>query len=742
MRFLRCIALLAVTVPPALCAAAVTREVPATYPTINAAIAAASNGDGIHVAAGVYAENVVVDKSVGIFGDGEGQTVIMPAVSNPNCGGMGGGSLCAGASSVFLIRANDVGIAFLGIDGDNPALPGGIDVHGANVDARNGIIEDFNAGTFNGTQITSVLVKNVWLRGIYFSSGGSGFQANLNTVRNVAGGTASIGIYNFGGAGRIVNNGVYDCADGIAANHSRGTQITSNAVSSSASGIHTDNAGDSAGSIADVISSNAVLNGGAGSYGIFVFVPFLAPAVYSNTVTGEEVGLAMFGQGVPAIATTFDHNEVDGQSLPNSIGFYATTDELGFGTADTNVNAASNDLLHCAEGVHIDQPANTITVRLAANRIVGNLLSLNNTGTSTVDATDDWWGCNYGPGAGGPGCAAAPAGVTGPATTNPWLVLGTSGPSTLNTGATASYTASLQRNSNGVIPVLMTYVPDTTPVAFTGVLGTVMPASSTLASGLRSTNFTAGHTAGMGSVSSIVDGQTATAPVTIVDAPLTASGTSLSGTEGSALTGVVATFTDADPSPLLADFSATIDWGDGSPTSAGVVSSNGSGFQVTGTHAYASSGLFNVTVTINDAGGASAVAHSTATIADAALSASGTPVAFTPNTPFSGPVATFTDANVLATPGMFTATIAWGDGATSAGAISATGPGTFRVSGTHTYTGTGPFTITTSIHDNGGSTATATSQAVDAVGIPFVSWPGLALLLAALALVALRRIAM
>ena len=75
---------------------------------------------------------------------------------------------------------------------------------------------------------------------------------------------------------------------------------------------------------------------------------------------------------------------------------------------------------------------------------------------------------------------------------------------------------------------------------------------------------------------------------------------------------VVATFTDADPSPTLTDFSATINWGDGT-SSNGIVSVNTpSGFAVTGIHTYTKVGGWTVAVQINDAGGASATATSRA----------------------------------------------------------------------------------------------------------------------------------
>ena len=53
----------AVTAAPVLAVGNII-HVPGDYPTIQAAITAASNGDTIIVAAGLYTENVVIDKSL------------------------------------------------------------------------------------------------------------------------------------------------------------------------------------------------------------------------------------------------------------------------------------------------------------------------------------------------------------------------------------------------------------------------------------------------------------------------------------------------------------------------------------------------------------------------------------------------------------------------------------------------------------------------------------------------------
>ena len=58
----------------------------------------------------------------------------------------------------------------------------------------------------------------------------------------------------------------------------------------------------------------------------------------------------------------------------------------------------------------------------------------------------------------------------------------------------------------------------------------------------------------------------------VADAELSATGTTLGGTEGTGISGAtVATFTDANPNAAASDFTATIDWGDGTTTSGTVV---------------------------------------------------------------------------------------------------------------------------------------------------------------------------
>src|SRR5262249_39087492 len=78
---------------------------------------------------------------------------------------------------------------------------------------------------------------------------------------------------------------------------------------------------------------------------------------------------------------------------------------------------------------------------------------------------------------------------------------------------------------------------------------------------------------------------------------LTPHGTSISATASQAFSGVVATFSDTGfPNNVPSDFSASIDWGDGT-SSAGTIAGGSGTFSVSGTHTYAAAGTDTLHVT-------------------------------------------------------------------------------------------------------------------------------------------------
>jgi streptogramin lyase len=104
----------------------------------------------------------------------------------------------------------------------------------------------------------------------------------------------------------------------------------------------------------------------------------------------------------------------------------------------------------------------------------------------------------------------------------------------------------------------------------------------------------------------------------IPDAPLTATGVSVSAVAASPFSGPVASFTDGDTTAAPADFTATIDWGDGTRTGGTVAAASGQpgGFVVSGSHTFATAGGYTATVTITDTNTTSSVGGNIATAVD------------------------------------------------------------------------------------------------------------------------------
>lgn len=170
----------------------------------------------------------------------------------------------------------------------------------------------------------------------------------------------------------------------------------------------------------------------------------------------------------------------------------------------------------------------------------------------------------------------------------------------------------------------------------------------------------------------------------------------------------VATFTDPGGAGPLTDYSADINWGDGSTTAGTITYDAGSNtFTVHGGHTYAEDGTKTIQVTILRVAAADAFVSSTAIVAEPAIMPTGVAVngnEFLQLTNVA--VATFTHGNNTEPASDFTATIQWGDGTSSTGTVTLSG-GVYTVSGSHMYADEGAFTISVSIDDD---TASANVQ--------------------------------
>jgi ELWxxDGT repeat protein len=188
-------------------------------------------------------------------------------------------------------------------------------------------------------------------------------------------------------------------------------------------------------------------------------------------------------------------------------------------------------------------------------------------------------------------------------------------------------------------------------------------------------------------------------------AALTAQVAAVKTRDGQPFAGVVATF--ADPAGAAATaYTATITWGDGH-TSAGSVAAAGKGtYTVSGANTYARAGTFAVSVKISKSGGGTVTATGTATVADSEWWAGRTFERVKLGQSAAPVLASLTDTNPLASASDFLATIAWGDGTTSAGLLKVDPKGGFDVVGTHTYKAVGQYTLKVTITETGGDSVT------------------------------------
>lgn len=227
--------------------------------------------------------------------------------------------------------------------------------------------------------------------------------------------------------------------------------------------------------------------------------------VSGNAITGggpSPVGHITAGGGCSNIV-------ISNNSVMNSLLGVAirVSTFIGF-TQNGLVTVTGNTILNNQIGVFTG-PGNAQPVELHGNRIVNNGFDTFQSGsTPPLHAQNNWWGCNGGPSVCG---STAANGVY-----QPWTVLTISAtPQTITTLQTSSVVADLNHVSdNSSFPVIG--APDGLLITFlvNGVGGSVSPVFVNTAGGIAATTYTPGSTAGLVTVSAVLDDESA--PVTIV----------------------------------------------------------------------------------------------------------------------------------------------------------------------------------------------------------------------------------
>ena len=312
------------------------------------------------------------------------------------------------------------------------------------------------------------------------------------------------------------------------------------------------------------ISNNHPARAGASSpLGGGIFFGVNMKFVLTNTnITGNSVagsggqgqggGIFFFGDSSP-VGSMIHGGSISNNQAPSHGGGIYTTDALtidqgtvisgnsaggnGGGlwnnatgtTTLTNVTMTGNSASGAGGGIRNDSNASAV-LNVSFSRIVGNTAGTGS-GVSAaggpLTANDDWWGCNYGPGATGSGCAATTNANSG-ATVARWLQLRhTASPTTIPINSTSALAADLLgRNSGGAITAsnltsLAAFPSPAGTIFSNAVLGTLSGASTQFIGGQASATFNAGATPGAGSANVTADSQTVTANITIIAPDLT-----------------------------------------------------------------------------------------------------------------------------------------------------------------------------------------------------------------------------
>ena len=386
------------------------------YAGINLAIAHASANDTIQVAHGTYKEYVVIKIPLSLIGDHDDNTII-DATGLPNGIFING---TAAAPKIGIANVNVSGFTirnamFEGILVANAAL---VTITGNKITGNNTNLlpagpscpdiypfetaSDFDCG--EGIHLSGVVDTTVANNELENNSGGILISDDTGpSAQNLI-------------TGNTIRNNPFDC--GIVMASHPPAKITG----------ATSPLGISRNTIAQNTSDHngtAVPGAGAG-VGIFGFLP--GANVSNNVIIGNKLtnnglpGVAFHGHFAGPVGETFNNNVIVGNEISGNGP--DTDDALTPGSTGINVFSAypivgtiisQNKFDNEKVDIVINTPASSEADINLNNLGNDHATGVDNLGAGFVNATQNWWNCPKGPGAGG--CTS----VAGPVFFTPWL---------------------------------------------------------------------------------------------------------------------------------------------------------------------------------------------------------------------------------------------------------------------------------------------------------------------------------
>jgi len=450
--------------------------------TIQQAVDNASDGDTIQVAAGAYPaeppsyyDRLVIDKSVTLDGAQAGNAGSAARADSPTGESVIGEHVDVEASNVTL-------------DGFSFDLPGTqLFVNGPSGTAiENDVFAGYEPDNYTAYYITSAIGVN--------AAPGTAITRNYFTSPGSTDG--AVQFFNGGCSDTVVSDNTFYAA----ANDGLGTiffycddQPSADITVSGNDDVHV---GDSNG------ESSLVAEAVAGDI-----------HVTDNTVTESSTSGSAF---YFTLSNDLGAVDISRNAVVGSNSSAVTVRPTGGGTGSYTITG--NRLSGGKYGVYVyaGALASGATVTLHGNDLSGNsgdgVYNGDPTYGGSIDATENWWGCNGGPA--GPGCSA----VSGVPTFDPWLVLGISAsPSTLQAGGSSTVTADVTHDSAGNDTSASTTIPDGTNIGFATDFGTLSASSPGTSAGKASVTL-ASSAPGTAHVSATLDSGSASTDVTFTPA--------------------------------------------------------------------------------------------------------------------------------------------------------------------------------------------------------------------------------
>ena len=524
------------------------------FATISGGVAGVANPGTVIVRPGNYTDNVSTTKTLSMRGAQFGVDARGRVVGAPNPAVESVWSPTTAGTGTLIFNANTTATVV-----DGFAFTGGTSL---------GVIQTQSGTDFSNFQVSNNYFSGYSQSAVFLNRGGSDITIDKNVMdgSSISGSGQAIfgnGPQNFNGLwitnNNVVNNtGRYgffvDGNHNMGESATRASKIDGNLFNNNLQGLN--------------LGSRSMGTLGAPVLG--AYAGYITNNTFSNhAANGIQAGI----QHVLVQGNTFSNNATDGLALTS---FGNTGADRGAQNSDIKSNYFTTS---GRAGLFFSgtQGAGLIETNKANfNRFVGNAVAIQYGSTvaagnnGTINVENNWFGCNYGPGAGGTGCSGTTngtlvfAGNTGVLDSSPWIVLGVSAsPNPIAPGGNSTVTADMTHNSDNAVPSGTMFVPNE-PVAFSATEGTIAPPSGTITNGQAMSTFTSTSN-NDGTASAVVDGQTVTTTIDVTSPTFTINDVTQAETD-SGQTMFTFTVTKTGSTP----FTSTIDYQtmDGSATDA------------------------------------------------------------------------------------------------------------------------------------------------------------------------------